>query len=187
MNSRSYCVVVESSSLAKKIASCSRNLFTLTDISIQILLDSQWVRLLPNFDLLSLLSLILTHISFVSLDEIARRAGFKNKLPKGTVVIATEESVIGPENPMSAEKLSPVLTIFRAPDFEKGLDMCQALAENGGIGHTAGFYTSESGTLSPRAAKFISQVPVGRVIVNAPTSLTAIGSSFNFNVDPSLR
>lgn len=116
--------------------------------------------------------------------EIAKRAGLEGDIPSNTVVLATEESVIGPENPLSKEKLSPVLSVFRAQDFDHGLDMSVALANNGGVGHTAGLYTSNGGKLSERKDSFVRSVPVGRVIVNAPTSLTAIGTAFNFNLDP---
>lgn len=58
--------------------------------------------------------------------EIARRAGIDTAiLPKGTVVLATEELVVGHENPLSKEKLSPVLSLFRAENFEHGLELCE--------------------------------------------------------------
>jgi acetaldehyde dehydrogenase/alcohol dehydrogenase len=117
--------------------------------------------------------------------EIAKRAGIKTKLPRNTVVLGTEESIIGPENPLSGEKLSPVISLFRAKDFTHGVSQCQALALNGGVGHTAGIHTAEEGRLSARVQQFVEHIPVGRVIVNAPIVLTAIGTAFNFNMDPS--
>jgi acetaldehyde dehydrogenase/alcohol dehydrogenase len=117
--------------------------------------------------------------------EIAKLAGLKGEIPPHTVVLATEETEIGPHNPLSAEKLSPVLSLFRAKDFEDGLQLCRALALHGGIGHTGGFYTDDEGGSSARVEAYVKCVPVGRVIVNAPTSLTAIGTAFNFAVDPS--
>jgi acetaldehyde dehydrogenase/alcohol dehydrogenase len=117
--------------------------------------------------------------------EISKRAGLKGQIPKGTVVLATEEKEIGPENPMSAEKLSPVLSLFRAKDFEDGVFLAECLALHGGVGHTAGMYTGEGPEAEARKHTFAQRIPVGRVIVNAPTSLTAVGTAFNFAVDPS--
>lgn len=116
--------------------------------------------------------------------EIAKRAGITTELPKGTVVLATEELAVGHENPLSKEKLSPVLSMFRARDFEHGLELSEALARNGGVGHTAGIYTGQENELSERVRAYTKRVPVGRIIVNSPTSLTAIGTAFNFSVDP---
>lgn len=119
--------------------------------------------------------------------DIAEKAGIQN-VPKDTLVLATEEdrNAIGEEYPMSHEKLSPVLSLFQAENFEDGVDLCAKLTKNGGVGHTAGLYTSKNSTLaSEREKLFVQSVPVSRVLVNSPTSLTAIGTSFNFDVDPS--
>ena len=121
--------------------------------------------------------------------EIARRAGIDlAKLPPGTIVLGSEESSndIGEEFPFSHEKLCPVLSIFKAENFEDGVEISRRLALNGGVGHTAGMYTSSDPVHAAKREKaFVDRVPVGRVIVNSPTSLTAIGSAFNFQIDPS--
>jgi len=120
--------------------------------------------------------------------DIASRAGIKN-VPADTLILATEEyrGDIGEEYPLSHEKLSPILSFFQCENFEDGVNLCAKLAKNGGIGHTAGLYTSKNNKLlaSEREKQFVHSVPVSRVLVNSPASLTAIGSSFNFDVPPS--
>lgn len=120
--------------------------------------------------------------------DIAARAGIKN-VPQDTLVLATEEDrdAIGEEYPLSHEKLSPVLSVYQSIDFNDGVAMCRKLAQNGGLGHTAGLYTSKNNEelAKQREDEFVRLVPVSRVVVNAPTSLTAIGTAFNFAVSPS--
>jgi len=121
--------------------------------------------------------------------EIAKKAGISiETIPKGTVVLATEEDKhdIGEHFLMSHEKLCPVLSVFKSDDFMDGVDVCSRIVKNGGVGHTAGLYTSKDPSIAfQRETIFVKQVPVGRVFINTPTSLTAIGTAFNFQVDPS--
>ena len=105
----------------------------------------------------------------------------KVHVPKGTVVLAAEESQVGEEFPLSYEKLSPILTLYRANDFDHGLELCKKLTYFGGIGHTAGIYSNDKKRLEAYAAV----VPVGRVLANMPTSISAIGTEFNSEIDPS--
>lgn len=106
------------------------------------------------------------------------------------MIIGTEEEkwAIGDDFPLSKEKLSPILSLYKADDFDDGVNLCEKLARTGGIGHTAGLYTDinrNSMLKEEREKKFVEKVPVCRVLVNSPTSLAAIGSSFNFQIDPS--
>ena len=119
--------------------------------------------------------------------EIARRACL-NPIPSSTVVLATEETTVGEDNPLSKEKLSPVIALYRAKSFDDGLQLCKSLALNGGVGHTAGLYTSNLNSEETRRREeaFLKEVQVCRVLVNMPTSMAAIGASFNFYIDPSL-
>jgi len=103
------------------------------------------------------------------------------EVPKNTVVLAAEATEIGEMEPMSHEKLSPILGLYRASDFKDGVEISRRLTEFGGIGHTAGIYTSEQ----KRVEAYALEVPAGRILHNVPTSLAAIGTAFNFNVEPS--
>lgn len=98
----------------------------------------------------------------------------------GTVVLAAEESGIGKEYPMSFEKLSPVLGVYKARDFDHAAEICTDLTWHGGVGHTAGIYSRDKKRLEAYAA----MVPAGRILANTPTSITAVGTEFA-NLDPS--
>jgi acetaldehyde dehydrogenase/alcohol dehydrogenase len=110
---------------------------------------------------------------------IAKQIGVS--VPAGTVVLAAEETGIGEDYPLSSEKLSPILTIYRASDFDHGVELCTKLTWHGGVGHTAGIYCSDTAKLE----KYAAAVPAGRILANMPTSLSAIGSEFNNQIDPS--
>lgn len=121
--------------------------------------------------------------------EIATLAGIDiATIPENTIILATEEEkhAIGPNYEFSHEKLAPIISMYRADDFDEALDLCNKLVNNGGIGHTAGLYTNtDSKVGKERESAFVKSVPVGRVLINSPTSLAAIGSAFNFEIDPS--
>jgi acetaldehyde dehydrogenase/alcohol dehydrogenase len=121
--------------------------------------------------------------------EIAALAGIDvATIPEHTIILATEEEkhAIGPDYAFSHEKLAPIISLYRADDFDEALDLCNKLVNNGGIGHTAGLYTNtDSKAAKERESAFVKSVPVGRVLINSPTSLAAIGSAFNFEIDPS--
>ena len=67
--------------------------------------------------------------------KIARMAGFE--VPPNTSIICVEVSGVGKEHPLSAEKLSPVLSLYFVADFAAALETCHALLRFGGTGHTA--------------------------------------------------
>ena len=104
-------------------------------------------------------------------------------VPPHTLVLAAEDSRIGDHAPLSHEKLSPILAVYRAKDFDNGVDIAEQLARYGGLGHTAGIYST-----NPSHVKHYGrQMPVGRILANMPTSLSAIGTEFNHFVDPSFN
>ncbi|KAL1508083.1 hypothetical protein AB1Y20_007693 [Prymnesium parvum] len=111
--------------------------------------------------------------------KIAQMIGVS--VPKTTVVLAAEETGVGEEFPMSHEKLSPVLALYKADDFASAKTLCRALIQYEGIGHTAGIYSR----VPARIEEYAALIPAGRILVNVPTSLGAIGSAFNFNIAPS--
>jgi acetaldehyde dehydrogenase / alcohol dehydrogenase len=111
---------------------------------------------------------------------IASRIGVT--VPKGTVVLGAEISEVGPQEPLSYEKLSPILTLYRAKDFEEALDLTKRIVSFGGLGHTSAIYTHTQ----ERLDAFARTVPAFHLFANMPTSFGAIGTSYNFHVDPSL-
>ena len=99
-------------------------------------------------------------------------------------VLMAEVSEVGSEEPFSHEKLSPVLALYRAPNFFDAVEIAQKLVVFGGWGHTSVIYTD------PRnrddIAYFENHVQTSRVLVNTPSSQGAIGDLYNFKLDPSL-
>ncbi|MFH1999406.1 MAG: aldehyde dehydrogenase family protein [Planctomycetota bacterium] len=101
--------------------------------------------------------------------KIAAMAGFA--VPRETTVLLAEESHIGPEYPLSIEKLSPILAIYYADGWEKGCELCIDLLRLGGMGHTMAIHSTNEEVIM----RFALEKPVNRILVNAPTSQGAIG------------
>lgn len=113
---------------------------------------------------------------------IARMAGFE--VPVDAKVLVAEVAGIGPEEPLSVEKLSPVLAMYRANDFSDAVSKAEALVEFGGRGHTAVLYTDPRN--GDRIETYGLRLQAGRVLVNQPASHGAIGDLYNFRLEPSL-
>lgn len=111
---------------------------------------------------------------------IAEMAGFS--VPEGTRAL-----LVGPlkgmqdEEPMSREKLSPVLGYMVVDGKEAAIERCAALLRKGGAGHTAGIHSADDAL----CIEFASRVDANRVTFNSPTSHGAIGGLFNVMI-PSL-
>lgn len=114
--------------------------------------------------------------------KIAEMAGFQ--VPAKTKVVAGEADRIAIDEPFSYEKLSPVLGIYKAKDFEDATEKARLLVEFGGLGHTAVLYTNPA--RQDRIAHYTDRVKAGRVLVNMPSSQGAIGDIYNFRLEPSL-
>jgi acetaldehyde dehydrogenase (acetylating) len=71
--------------------------------------------------------------------KIAKMAGFE--VPADTSIICAEVGGVGKQHPLSAEKLSPVLSLYFLPDFNSCVETCYALLKFGGLGHTAAIYS----------------------------------------------
>ncbi len=129
-----------------------------------------------------------------SAETIARLAGIDlshatagdgvTLLPAPPKVLIAEVDAIGPQEPFSYEKLSPVLAMYRAQTFEEAVAKVAALVEFGGKGHTSVLYTNPAN--EERIHYFESQVETARVLINTPSSQGAIGDLYNFKLDPSL-
>jgi acetaldehyde dehydrogenase/alcohol dehydrogenase len=111
--------------------------------------------------------------------HIASKAGIS--VSPETVALCVEATEIGASEVFSHEKLSPILALYNARCFEEGVDMARRLVENGGIGHTASLYSTNDTNI----ASFRAAVPAFHMIINAPSSLGAIGAKYT-NLDPSL-
>ena len=115
--------------------------------------------------------------------KIANLAGV-DVLEKTKILIGEVESVELSEE-FAHEKLSPVLAMYKASDFEDALDKADQLIRDGGLGHTSAIY------LDPLKARdklnrFEKRMKTCRVLVNTPASHGGIGDLYNFRLTPSL-
>ena len=114
--------------------------------------------------------------------KIAEMAGIKVR-PETKVLIA-ECSKVGKEEPFSMEKLSPVLALYKAADYEQATKLAKSLVTFGGNGHTSVLYTNPCN--DERIKAFGHLMHTGRVMINCPSSQGAIGDIYNFRLEPSL-
>ena len=114
--------------------------------------------------------------------KLAELAGFS--IPEDTRVIIGEVEKVGKDEPFAFEKLSPILAMYRAKDYEDAVEKAEQLVEFGGRGHTAVLYTSPANT--EHIKRFEDKVQTARVLINTPSSQGAIGDLYNFRLDPSL-
>ena len=109
---------------------------------------------------------------------IAERAQLKNPKAKEAKFLMIEEEGFGSSAPFSGEKLSPVLTVWRAADFKAAQDLVANVYNYQGNGHSVGLHTALSGeVMEKRAATLAENLKVARVIVNQAHTI-ATGGSF---------
>ncbi|MBQ8784492.1 MAG: bifunctional acetaldehyde-CoA/alcohol dehydrogenase [Alphaproteobacteria bacterium] len=113
---------------------------------------------------------------------IAKLAGFE--VPAHAKVLVSEETSTARENPFAHEKLSPILALYKATDFNQATDMALELVNLGGVGHTSVLYTDSRS--QDRINYFATKLPTGRLLINSPSSQGGIGDLFNFKLEPSL-
>jgi acetaldehyde dehydrogenase/alcohol dehydrogenase len=104
---------------------------------------------------------------------IAQQAGFT--VPEDTSIILVEVSGVGPQEPLTREKLAPVLAVLRAESTEHGIQLAEKMVEFDGLGHSAAIHTRDDALTE----EFGSRVKAVRVIANAPSSLGGIGDIYN--------
>ncbi|MCV2394109.1 bifunctional acetaldehyde-CoA/alcohol dehydrogenase [Actinotalea sp. M2MS4P-6] len=105
--------------------------------------------------------------------RIAELAGFT--VPADTSILMAEVSEVGPAEPLTREKLAPVLAVLRAESREHGLRLAEQMVEFDGLGHSAAIHTEDN----ELAEEFGSRVKAIRVIWNSPSSHGGIGDIYN--------
>ena len=100
-------------------------------------------------------------------------------------ILVAEVQSTGEEEPFSKEKLSPVLAMYKADNFEDALEKADALVRGGGLGHTAAIYVDESRE-KQRLSAFCERMKTCRILVNTPAAQGGIGDLYNFRLTPSL-
>ena len=104
---------------------------------------------------------------------IAEQAGFK--IPKDTTIIGVPCKEVGPKEPISREKLSPVLAFFKVKDDVEGFDKAEQMVSFNGLGHSATIYCKEQAM----ADAYGEKVKAMRIIWNSPSTFGGIGNVYN--------
>ncbi len=105
-------------------------------------------------------------------------------VPTEAKILLVEQTSYDASNPFAYEKLSPILTMYQAENFEKATDIALALVHLGGMGHTSILYTNDR--VQDRIDAYGLKMPTGRILINTPSSFGGIGDVYNFRLEPSL-
>lgn len=112
---------------------------------------------------------------------IAENAGIT--IPEGTKLLIAEVEGIGPDHPLTREKLSPVLAFIKAESHEDGFKKAKQMLELNGMGHSASIHTH--GGNNDLIEAFAQEMEACRILVNSPSSIGGIGDLYN-EMTPSL-
>ena len=107
------------------------------------------------------------------------------KVPEGTKILIGEVESVDISEEFAHEKLSPVLAMYKAKDFEDALAKAEQLVADGGYGHTSSLYINEV-TETEKINQFANRMKTCRILVNTPSSHGGIGDLYNFKLAPSL-
>lgn len=105
--------------------------------------------------------------------EIAAWAGIE--VPSDTKMLIVELDGVGPDYPLSREKLSPVLAMVKANSTKHGFELCEGMLNLGGLGHTAVIHTEDEDL----QVKFGLRMKACRILVNSPSAEGGIGDIYN--------
>jgi sulfoacetaldehyde dehydrogenase len=114
------------------------------------------------------------HVIAQDADKMIEALGLESQVPDGTEYIAVETSGIGPDHPLSGEKLSRVVALYRAHDFDDALRITKAIQLHQGAGHSVGLHSTQD----DRAMALAQAIPTSRIIVNQAHCFAA-GGAFN--------
>ncbi len=106
-------------------------------------------------------------------------------VPEDTKILIGEVESVDLEEEFAHEKLSPVLAMYRAKDFDDAIAKAERLIADGGYGHTSSLYINTV-TEQEKIAKFSESMKTCRVLLNTPSSQGGIGDLYNFKLAPSL-
>lgn len=96
-------------------------------------------------------------------------------VPNGTKMLVAELDGVGPDYPLSREKLSPVLAMIKSNSTEHGFDLSEAMLELGGLGHTAVIHSEDE----EAQLEFSLRMKACRILINSPSSEGGIGDIYN--------
>lgn len=108
-----------------------------------------------------------------SAHHIAELAGFE--VPLNTNILLVECKRVGKEEPLTREKLSPVLAILKSNDEVHGVALAKSMVELDGLGHSAVIHT-QNDALKKTFGLALKAI---RIIVNSPATFGGIGNIYN--------
>jgi acetaldehyde dehydrogenase/alcohol dehydrogenase len=114
---------------------------------------------------------------------IAKLAGVD--VPEDTKIIIGEVTSVDISEEFAHEKLSPVLAMYKAANFEDAMEKADRLVQDGGYGHTSSLYVNAV-TERAKIDAFAHKMKTCRILVNTPSSHGGIGDLYNFKLAPSL-
>ncbi len=114
---------------------------------------------------------------------IAKLAGVD--VPEDTKILIGEVTSVDLSEEFAHEKLSPVLAMYKAKDFDDAIEKAEKLIEDGGFGHTSSLYINTV-TEKEKLDKHAARMKTCRILVNTPSSHGGIGDLYNFKLAPSL-
>jgi sulfoacetaldehyde dehydrogenase len=109
-----------------------------------------------------------------SVAKICAVAGLSRPELASARCLMVEETGTGPSHPFSGEKLSPVLALYRARDFDDAVRILGSIYEYQGDGHSCGIYTEDPAHVE----RLGHELTVARVIVKQAHTF-ATGGSFD--------
>jgi acetaldehyde dehydrogenase/alcohol dehydrogenase len=105
--------------------------------------------------------------------------------PAATKILIGEVESVQLSEEFAHEKLSPVLAMYRAKDFNDAVDKAERLVADGGFGHTSSIYLDAQGE-NEKLSVFSQRMKTCRILINTPSSHGGIGDLYNFRLAPSL-
>ncbi|MDO5387807.1 MAG: bifunctional acetaldehyde-CoA/alcohol dehydrogenase [Clostridia bacterium] len=105
-------------------------------------------------------------------------------VPENAKILIGEVESVDISEEFAHEKLSPVLAMYKAADFDEALEKAKQLVADGGYGHTSSLYINTAET--EKMAKHAAAMKTCRILVNTPSSHGGIGDLYNFKLTPSL-
>lgn len=105
-------------------------------------------------------------------------------VPEDTKILIGEVESVDISEEFAHEKLSPVLAMYKAKDFDEAIAKAERLVADGGYGHTSSLYIHPA--QSEKIAKHAAAMKTCRVLINTPSSHGGIGDLYNFKLAPSL-
>lgn len=115
--------------------------------------------------------------------KIAQLAGVE--VPQSAKILIGEVESVDISEEFAHEKLSPVLAMYRAKDFDDAVAKADQLIADGGFGHTSSLYINQINE-TEKLNKFYETMKTCRVLINTPSSQGGIGDIYNFKLTPSL-